>query len=198
MWSLASCWGFDNIVFALGSQFYHALLFHMYWTLCLFAEAFAIVIFAPMILNIKHSKSCLVLQKSDCLQVRLRPIGLLQTVCLPILSWLLNGVGKFIGHAANDWWLQYCTVGCYLKLALKVYYKVGVYVATYPLPTGKLSLWAFEEHKVWWQGQNKMNTCESNSCNWKMSKSWQYIRTVQGNVADFENSLRHKFSWDDF
>ena len=134
---------------------------------------FTIAIFAPMILNIKHSKSCLVLQKSDCLQVRLRPIGLLQTVCLPILSWLLNGVGKFIGHAANDWWLQYCTVGCYLKLALKVHYKVGVYVATYPLPTGKLSLWAFEEHQFRWQGQNKMNTC-----NWREAFFVDFISYV--------------------
>ena len=80
-----------------------------------------------------------------------RPI----TECLPILSWFLNGVGKFIGHAANDWWLQ-----LYWWLLLEACAKstrqgggLGVYVATYPLPTGQLSLWAFEEHKVWWQVQ---------------------------------------------
>ena len=40
MWSLASCWGFDSIMFSLGSQSYHAVLFHMYWTLCLFTNVF--------------------------------------------------------------------------------------------------------------------------------------------------------------
>ena len=176
MWSLASCWGFDNIMFSLGSQSYHAVLFHMYWTLCLFTNVFAkTVCHCDFCTNdIEHQA----FKELSCTS----KVGLLArtpmphrsiTECLPILSWFLNGVGKFIGHAANDWWLQYCTVGCYLKLAVEVHYKVGVYVATYPLPTGKLSLWAFEEHKVWWQGQNKMNTC-----NWREAFFVDFISYV--------------------